>query len=130
MPKYYSRFRKKRFFAADQSLYTRFFLPVLLTILLSSSVLPFVSQARADEFRDLDSIEALQSKWEKVKKEGLDAGDVKKLTDKLKELVGKDIDGTGVKQLLDSMNANAERLANLKDSGDKLQDMIALVEKY
>ena len=106
------------------------FLAVLSVILLSSFVMPFASQARADDFRDLDDIEALQSKWEKIKKDGLSAGDVEKLTDKLKELGGKDIDGTGVKQLLDSMNANAERLAKLKDAGDKLEKMIALVETF
>lgn len=127
---YYSCFRKKWLFAENQSLCTRTFLPFLLAILLSSYVLPFANQAHADDIRDLDSIEALASKWEEIKKEGLSAGDVKKLTDKLKELGGKEIDGTGVKQLLDSMNANAERLANLKDAGNKLQDMIALVEKY
>ena len=98
--------------------------------LTSLYVLPFVNKARADDIRDLDSIEALKSKWDEVKEGGLGAGDIKKLTDKLKELGGDDIDGTGVGQLLDGMNANAERLAKLKDAGDKLEKTIALVEKF
>ncbi|MEE9501871.1 MAG: S8 family peptidase, partial [Candidatus Aminicenantaceae bacterium] len=88
------------------------------------------NQAYAQDIRDLDSIEALKSKWEEVKKEGLSAGDVEKLTDKLKELGGDNIEGTGVGELLDSMNANAGRLAKLKDAGDKLEKTISLVEKF
>ena len=121
-------FRKSCFVAANQPLYMRILLSFLAAILMSLYVLPFAGQAHADDIRDLDSLEALANKWEEVKTEGLSAGDVKKLTDKLKELGGDDIDGTGVGELLDDMNTNADKLAKLKDAADKLDDMIDVVE--
>ena len=91
MTRYFSCFMKHWFIAANQLQYTRTLLCFVVVILMSLSV----TQARADEFRDLDNIEALARKWEEVKKDGLSAGDVKQLTDKLKEFGGDEIVGTG-----------------------------------
>lgn len=126
-----SSFGKKRHNAERLPVHACMLLLFSVVCFLSFCILPAANLAFAQGIRkDLDPVEGLKSKWEEIKQKGLAAGDVKWLTDQLQELGGDKIEDTGVGELLDSMNKNAERLANLKDAGDKLSKAIDLVEKF
>ena len=124
--RYHSRIN--RFSIPEQPLCKRIFLSFLLSCLTSLCFLSFLNQAIAQDIRDLDSIEALLKKWEEVKKEGISSSDTKKLVEKLRELGGSDIDGTGLGELLDGISANADRVSKAKDAADRLEKTIKLVE--
>ncbi len=66
-------------------------------------------------------------KFEKFKKDGLSADEVKKLTDQLLKAVGDKIDGTGTKTLLKIMNKQAENVSKLLKTKDTLEDLIDFV---
>ncbi len=66
-------------------------------------------------------------KFEKFKKEGLSAEEVKDLTDKLLEAAGDRIEGTGTETLLMTMNKQAENTVWIMEKKETLEELIDFV---
>ena len=86
----------------------------------------------------MDTVAYAESDWQKAKnefseefqefkKDGLSAKEVEQLTQKLLDAAGDDIEGTGLKALLETMNQQPERAARMLDEKADVEKLVDVV---